>query len=157
MPSHKVLKSIAHNLGHSFLSPMNYGLDDYVVEHLFKAARAADKPYICIDLLNGVIEPPELRKPAIQEAVARYRAWLPRMVLSQGSSPEFVRSARIDVCFDFSKVHPYRFVPQLTAPVYEAVVRIVDDRGKEYESKIPEWWRYEAAPGERQATDENVA
>ena len=149
MPSRKVLKSVAHNLGHSFLSLMNYGLDDYVVEHLFKAARAADKPHVRIDMLNGIIEPPELRKPVIQEAVARYHAWLPRLVLSQGSSPDFLRSVQVDIRFDFSKAHSYGFIPHLTAPVYEAVVCIVDDRGKEHEAKVPEWWRYEEPADKR--------
>lgn len=157
MPSHKVLKSVAHNLGHSFLSLMNYGLDDYVVEHLFRAARAANKPHVRIDLLNGIVEPPELRKHVIQEAVTRYRAWLPDLALSQGSSPEFVRSAVLEVRFNFTKAPPYRFILQLTAPVYEATVRIVDDRGKEYAATIPEWWRYEAAAGEQQVIEQSAA
>jgi hypothetical protein len=46
MASYKRLKSLAHNVGHSFLSLMNYVDDDYVVEDLFQHARNAEAPHV---------------------------------------------------------------------------------------------------------------
>src|SRR5439155_1154843 len=45
MSRYKFLKSIAHNLGHSFLSLMNYVEGDYIHAHLFRAARMANEPH----------------------------------------------------------------------------------------------------------------
>ena len=39
MTSHKPLKSVSHNFGHSFISLMNYIHDDYILGHLLKQAR----------------------------------------------------------------------------------------------------------------------
>jgi hypothetical protein len=36
MPRHKVLKGIAHNIGHSFTSLMNYAKDDYSMGHILR-------------------------------------------------------------------------------------------------------------------------
>jgi hypothetical protein len=39
MPRFKVLKSVAHNIGHSFTSLMNYSRDDYSMGHILRFAR----------------------------------------------------------------------------------------------------------------------
>jgi hypothetical protein len=63
MPNYKALKSVAHNLGHSYLSLMNHEGVDYVVEHLFKTARRYGITHVEIDVLNGSISPAELSSP----------------------------------------------------------------------------------------------
>ncbi len=41
MPGYKVLKGVAHNVGHSFTSLMNYADDDYTMGHILRFVRDA--------------------------------------------------------------------------------------------------------------------
>ena len=142
MPSYKVLKNIAHNLGHSFLSLMNYRADDYVVEHIFRTVRAANAPHVRIDVLKATIEPPALRSEIIQEAAVDARAWFEDLAVSQGSSLDYIRSVEIRIDFDFGATQMDQHVPELELAAYDCVVEIVDNRGKSHIGKVPEWWRY---------------
>lgn len=51
---YKVLKSIAHNLSHSFVSYTNYFDDGYVVDDLLLLARSAKKSYYWKFSMNAV-------------------------------------------------------------------------------------------------------
>jgi hypothetical protein len=53
MARYKVLKSVAHSLGHSFTSLMNYAHDDYVMGHILRFARASNRDTLIIDLMTG--------------------------------------------------------------------------------------------------------
>jgi hypothetical protein len=58
---------------------MNYQEGDYILEHIFKAARKAGESEVCIDVLNQIIDPPALRLPVILESIAHRKSWLPRI------------------------------------------------------------------------------
>jgi len=45
MTSHKLLKSVSHNFGHSFISLMNYVKGDYILGHLLNQARQPNVPF----------------------------------------------------------------------------------------------------------------
>ena len=53
MTSHKPLKSVSHNFGHSFISLMNYVNDDYVLGHLLRQARKTTLNKLTIDVLQN--------------------------------------------------------------------------------------------------------
>jgi hypothetical protein len=72
MSRYKVLKSVAHNIGHSFTSLMNYSGDDYVMGHVLRFARKTGCDTLRIDFVNGKASPPELLVDPIADVPARY-------------------------------------------------------------------------------------
>ena len=60
MARYKVLKSVAHNIGHSFTSLMNYADDDYVMSHILRFARNTGRDTLTLDFVRREAGPPEL-------------------------------------------------------------------------------------------------
>lgn len=60
MTSHKPLKSVSHNFGHSFISLMNYINDDDFMGHILKQARKTKCNKLSVDILKNIAEPTEL-------------------------------------------------------------------------------------------------
>ena len=60
MARYKVLKSVAHNIGHSFISLMNYVGDDYVMGHILRFAMRTGHDTITMDFVTREAGPPEL-------------------------------------------------------------------------------------------------
>ena len=143
MAQYKVLQSVAHNVAHSYLSLMNYRGDDYVVCHLFRAARAAQQSHVRIDVLKGELSPATLLTPTLAESVESCRDWFPRLVQSQGAAFDMVSAATIDLDFDFDSSERYeRTMPSDHREYYTCLSTIIDDRGMAHEAIVPEWWRY---------------
>jgi hypothetical protein len=140
--SHKRLKSVAHNLGQSYLSLMNYRASDYVIAHLFRAARAANEPRFEVDVMAGRISPPALQTPVLKESVEDMRDYLPRALEAEGCSLDIVRSIRMTVAFRFEETTFSERVPTLEHEAYDCVVEILDDRGVLHKALVPEWWKY---------------
>jgi len=65
MPRTKVLKGVAHNIGSSFTSLMNYADDDYSLGHLLRFARQSGMNTLKIDLLSGLGEPKTLLRTPV--------------------------------------------------------------------------------------------
>jgi hypothetical protein len=80
MPKLKVLRGVAHNVGSSFTSLMNYAGDDYSMGHILRFARESGLPKLTINLLTGTGYPDAL----LQEPVSRLPEWYSKMSL--GSS-----------------------------------------------------------------------
>jgi hypothetical protein len=142
MARYKVLKSVAHNVGHRYLSLMNWRAGNYVVEHLYRAAREANEPRVVINVLRGSIAPETVRTPVLLESVAHARAWLGQLVQSQGAALDMVSTVTISVDFRFWDTRPSASVPDLDLVAYTCSVEIVDDRGRTHTAVVPEWWRY---------------
>ena len=49
---YKVISSAAHNFGHSFVSLMNYGPDDYVMQYLADAALESGASELFVDQIG---------------------------------------------------------------------------------------------------------
>ena len=73
MARYKVLKGVAHNIGHSFVSLMNYAVDDYVMGHLLRFARQTRRDTLTIDFVSGEAGPSEL----LQEPIRRFHLVTP--------------------------------------------------------------------------------
>lgn len=140
MASHKVLRSIAHNMVHGFTSMMNYIDDDYAMGHILKAARATGNNTITIDLLQKTIEPPTFHTAAILKSAHRHMEWFPNLVSTTGSSVDFVAKAVIQITYDLDTTRPCPNDPRYIESPYSAVGRLVDDRGKIYEATLEGWW-----------------
>ncbi|MDH3444563.1 MAG: hypothetical protein OEN50_11600 [Deltaproteobacteria bacterium] len=142
MANYKKLKSVAHNFGHSFLSSMNYAQGDYIFEHIFKAARKAGEPDVCIDVLNQTVDPAAVRLPVILENIAHRRSWLPRMLESEDCSADQVQKMFVKIQFRFEDTQLSETVPGLELAAYDCTVEIHDDRGTVHIGKVPEGWKY---------------
>jgi hypothetical protein len=161
MPRYKVLKGVAHNIGHTFTSLMNYAGDDYSLGHILRFARQSGLNTLTIDFMTGDAGPPELLREPIAEMPRWYvkRFW--DMLASSGSDRALVRSASLTLKFDLS-LSRSRPVPAkaLLLPVaadylkhtgitrieetpYRCNVSIVDIRGKEYSACFQDWWHVE--------------
>ena len=115
---YKILKSIAHNFSHSFVSFMNYVDDGYVVDDLLKLARNANGERISIHWIPDIASQKFLT-PRVLKSIAIYREWLPEHVQNSGGSVDTIREFRTDIFLKRNK--------QLAVQAY-----LVDDRGKEH-------------------------
>ena len=83
---YKIIKSAAHNFGHSFVSPMNWSGDDYTMSHLAREVVERGMPVLEIDLLSGSSTPQPLLVPPVSAAVAGYLQWFPELLVSNAST-----------------------------------------------------------------------
>ncbi len=119
---YKILKSVAHNFSHSFVSYMNYFDDGHVIDDLLQLARDADGERIRVQWI------PETPIPAawperVHKSVAHYRGWLPRHVQNSSASMDAIREFRTDIYMKRNK--------GIAVESY-----LVDSRGKEYVSNV---------------------
>jgi hypothetical protein len=140
MSRYKVLKSVAHNVGHSFTSLMNYAGDDYVMGHILRFARLTGRDKLTIDLVTGEGIPVELLQEPISEIPARYTRFFWSLINSQGSDRGCVKAASITLRYDIETQRPLLRNPKITESPYVCDVSITDDRGKTHTSHFEAWW-----------------
>lgn len=115
---YSVLKSIAHNFSHSFVSFMNYVDDGYVIDDLLQLARKANGERISIHWLPDSQRQSPLPQRVLK-SIANYKARLPELVHSSGGSIEAIREFRTDIFLKPNK--------QIAVEAH-----LLDDRGKEH-------------------------
>jgi hypothetical protein len=142
MPRVKVLKGVAHNVGSSFTSLMNYAADDYSMGHILRFARESGRDTLTIDLLNGTGTPDGLLKEPISELPSWYSKMFLRLVESAGSDRKLIRSATLTVTYDLLRKRPSP-IPSEPQSAYTCDVSIVDNRGKDYAARFDGWWYVE--------------
>jgi len=142
MPRFKVLKGVAHNVGHSFTSLMNYSGDDYSMGHILRFARKTGSNTLTIDLLTGSGTPASLLKAPISDLPDRYSKMFLHLVKSSGSDRELIQSATLTLIYDLSRSKPSPLVGESLSP-YTCNVSIVDVRGKNYTAHFSDWWYVE--------------
>ena len=141
---YKNIKSVAHNLGHSFLSDMNAvgsgGRYVIVPELLFRAAERGHVPQVRVDLLRGAVEPPSVALPEVQEAVGYSVSRLPELLTSQNVAPSAVTGATLTIEFDYSRRRQAQYRPEAAIPEFACVVELTDDRGQVHRGRPNNWW-----------------
>ena len=140
MKSHKPLKSVSHNFGHSFISLMNYINDDYFLGHLLKQVRKTNINKLSVDILKNVAEPTELLTAQIKSSIEHWNKWFPTLVESSGSTMDFVSSATMTIEFDLQQTLPHSSDTEILQSPFACEIIIIDDRGKEYKHKHEGWW-----------------
>ena len=140
MARYKVLKSVAHNMGHSFASLMNDEGNDCVMSHLLRRAREVHEPSIVIDLMAGTAGPASLLTPEVVDSVNEYCGWFPHQLTAHKTDQRYVRAARMTVTFDLAVERPARYAPDRMESPYVCHVAITDDRGKVWSADIKDWW-----------------
>lgn len=139
MPRYKVLKSVAHNIGHSFTSLMNYSVDDYSMGHILRFARQTGLDTLTIDFVTGEGGPSALLRDPISEVPRRYAKMFWDLVRRSGSDRSMVEAATLTLKYDLTKS---RSGPPVESP-YICDVSITDTRGKEYRAHFEGWWYVE--------------
>ena len=142
MPRFKVLKGVAHNIGHSFTSLMNYSDDDYSMGHILRFARETGNNTLTIDLLTGQGNPASLFREPISRLPGRYSTMFSNMVRGSGSDRELLRSAKLTLIYNLEQNRPSPTGKSSQSP-YTCEVSIIDVRGKEYAAWFAGWWQVE--------------
>lgn len=135
---YNVIRGVAHDFGHSFVSSTNVMADDCVMDHLASAAAASGQPELRVDLLTGDAEPAALVVPLVRASLNVFGAWLPGMLREHGVRAGSVREATMAVRFDLP-----RLAVDETARVrvpFECVVEITDDRGIIHAGTVRDTW-----------------
>jgi hypothetical protein len=139
MPRYKVLKGVAHNIGHSFTSLMNYADDDYTMGHILRFARETRTDRLTIDFVTGTGKPAALLREPISGVPRWYTTRFWDLVASSGSDRSLVKVATLTIQYDLTKTLSG---PPAENP-YVCDVSIVDDRGKCYRAHFAGWWYVE--------------
>ena len=140
MSRYKVLKSVAHNIGHSFTSLMNYTDDDYVMGHILRLARKTGVDTLTIDFVTGSAKPPELLVAPISNVPDRYVDFFWDIVQRSGSDRSLVESATLTLRYNIGTQRPLYSAPQFVESPYVCDVHIRDTRGKDYVAHFGGWW-----------------
>jgi ABC-type bacteriocin/lantibiotic exporter with double-glycine peptidase domain len=140
MTSHKPLKSVSHNFGHSFISLMNYINDDYFMGHLLKQACKTKCNKLTVDILKNIAEPTDLLTDQIKSSIEHWNKWFPTLVENSGSTMDFVSSATMTIEFDLQQLRPYAGNSDYFESPFTCEIVIIDDRNKEYKHKHEGWW-----------------
>jgi len=119
---YKILKSVAHNFSHSFVSYMNYVDNGHVVDDLLQLARKAGGERIRIQWIPDSAVQNAL-PPRVQKSIANYKEWLPKFILNCGADINAIRDFRTEIFLKPNK--------QVAVQAH-----LVDNRGKEYVSDV---------------------
>ena len=140
MARYKVLKSVAHSVGHSFTSLLNYRGDDYVMGHLLRRARAVDADELVVDLMSGDATPASLLTKDVKASVRAYCEWFPKLVAAHRTEMQYIRRARMSIRFDLAMRRAVRHAPTCVESPYTCRVELEDDRGKVWAAELRDWW-----------------
>jgi hypothetical protein len=142
MTNYKVLKSVAHDLGESFLSDKNSvdSFKSYVPERLFVLACDHALSRIQIDFFKGTITPTVFAVGDVLKSISLYKRALPRLVESQGASWDTVRGAGLELVFDLPSARAVDGGEPVT-PSFKCSVHILDDRGVSHVGRPTNWCR----------------
>lgn len=138
MPRFKVLKGVAHNIGHSFTSLMNYSGDDYSMGHILRLARETGLDTLTLDFLTSEGQPTALLRKPISGLPNWYTKMFWHMVTSSGSDRALVDSATLTLRYDLQRSAPDPQSEMIQNP-YTCDVFIRDCRGKTYTAHFEGW------------------
>jgi hypothetical protein len=119
---YKVLKSVAHNFSHSFVSSMNYVDDGFVIDDLGELVRNNEQNRISIVWIPDRRQPAALT-PRTLKSIAYWKASLPSLVKASGSDIAAISAFTTEIFLEVNK--------QIAVEG-----RLIDDRGRVYVSRI---------------------
>jgi len=130
MARYKILKSVAHNFAHSFVSVMNYYGRDYTMCHLIRRSKLKGKTRFNIDVLARSVEPVDLVTRDIAAAVESYCDGFGRFVTSGGAALDMVAEAKLKLTVRHGRVTGIK--DKKLYAFIDADMMIIDDRGKRH-------------------------
>lgn len=97
MATYKVLKTVAHNFGASFVSVMNYVGNDYAMCHLIRRTKLTGSRQLSVNLRTRVAGPIELLSPYLVQAIESYCNDFGRLVTTGGAAMDMIDAAELQV------------------------------------------------------------
>jgi len=117
---YRILKSVAHNFSHSFVSYRNYFDDDYVIEDLLRIVRESGR--VSIYWIPDTESPAGLT-PRIFKSIEHYKSWLPTHIADSGADLAAIREFKPEIFLKPNK--------QIAVEAH-----LIDDRGKEHVANV---------------------
>ena len=94
---YKLIKSMAHNWTHSFMSNMNYVDNDVVFEDMYRLARDRRGEKVTITWIPSPQEEQVCLTPRIRESLKHYRKALPTHLIRHQVDPDAISEMRTEV------------------------------------------------------------
>ena len=135
MARYKVLKSVAHNLAHSFASVMNYTGDDYFACHLLRGAIRTKSRTLTFDVRRRLVGPTELLNRGIVAACDGYAQDFGRLIAASGAALDMVDSVVLTARITPSEASQRAGRKTVTGRL-DVAVRLVDDRGRAHLGRV---------------------
>jgi hypothetical protein len=135
----KVLRNVAHNFGHSFVSLLNYHGDDHVMSWLVREALFTGEPELRFDVLTGHAPPSRLLLPPVEASIDRYVSWFPRLLETHRLTIDIVARAELRLRFDLAR-YTESAVERTAELPFDCWVTITDDQETERIGHVRDWW-----------------
>jgi hypothetical protein len=123
MAKYKILKSVAHNTGHSLLGATNWYDGQFPFQHLSQAMRRAGVGRVELDLLDARLEPSTVHGPQVDQFAELGKIILGDLLAGEGWSSDRVRRATFFLDLDARACR----------------VELEDDRGKVHLGNVVDW------------------
>ena len=133
MPSLKPLRSVAHNLAHSFASTLNYWKDDYAISHLWRAAVSAGVSRVRVNVLAATVDPDSVNTGMVADILPSIKATLTQLLQKEGFESGLVTEATLVYDFAVQRVSLYPGLPQ-----YYCEVVLKTTNGRLFTAKLTE-------------------
>jgi hypothetical protein len=153
MPNYRILKSVAHNWAHSFLSDCNFIEDTIMVQYILELCRKHNEPKIIINPITEEIQPNTFEESSKKKLLTNLKNYFQMVLESQGCNLGMINRIELNIEFDINSVNPkYSEVNKGVwysdkfrmpeASKYDAWVYILDSRGRDYTVRLPVFWKY---------------
>jgi len=139
MTRYKVLPSIAHNFGQSFVGASKERAGDHLLGRLLTDARRTKEPTLRLDILTGEATPPALISRSLARILDRHVQEFPELVAGGHADMQSIRGARMELTFDLATERPADGAARERESPFLCRVAIEDDRGKTWIAELRGW------------------
>jgi hypothetical protein len=147
MARYKVLHSVAHNFGQSFVGSSKARAEDHLMGHLLADCHRTHQPTLSVDIVSGRASPESLVGRSLARVLDRHVREFPQLVARSHTDMKYVKGARMELSFDLATQRPSAGAPGRSESPYVCRVSIDDDRGKTWVAELRGWCAPEQRAG----------
>lgn len=106
---YKTINNVAHNIGHSFLSGLNYNptldpISEPISVHIGQIAIDTSTRNFSLNLLSGECFPDQFKTPIIETSAKQYQNRFQDLLIKHGVATQIVTSAQLKIHFYLEKL-----------------------------------------------------
>jgi len=139
MARYKVLHSIAHNFGQTFVGASKERAHDHLLGRLLADARRTGEATLRLDILTGEATPEGLVSRSLARTLERYVRGFPDLVAGGHTDMQVIRGARMELTFHLATERPVEGAPNQRESPFLCRVEIDDDKGKTWIAELSGW------------------
>ena len=139
MARYKVLHSIAHNFGQSFVGASKERAHDHLLGRFLADARRTGQATLRLDILTGEATPSVLISRPLARTLERHVKGFPDLVAGDHTDMQYISGARMELTFDLATERPVEGAPNQRESPFLCRVAIDDDRGKTWIAELRGW------------------